>query len=294
VAPTVADGYADFINRQINIVCRSQNADANAITELRTHVENASPNDAGGGGTRPRMGVAMLPRAGWNDANNRPSQRLADFGIDWSSSRMVLVAHRSEDDVAAAVAGRIARYDPWISLTMKEVTGIRQTDRFGDAEIEVWMNPEAAGIAQPRVNPIVDPEFLPGAGLVMGESFTADGTGQRPYIDIVRTIDDIAFRLKAQLTNPNVIGTMRVNRVGLTGLRTIVAAMLDARVAAGEIDSYTIDIPLLTIALKDPAQRTPEERQQLNDVQNSRRLEFSVSVDYAGAIHFLVVTLRFV
>ena len=156
------------------------------------------------------------------------------------------------------------------------------------------MNPEPQGLTQPRVAPVVDPEFLAGAGLVLGESFTADGTGQRQYIDIVRTIDDLAFRLKAQLTNPNVIGTMRINRPGLTGLRTMVAAMLDSRVAVGEIDSYSIDIPLLAIVRKDPPQRTPEETQQLNDVQNSRRLEFSVSVDYAGAIHFLVVTLRFV
>jgi hypothetical protein len=238
----------------------------------------------------------MLPPEGWtsNGGNPQPSQRLSDFGIDWTSSRMVLVAHKSRDDVAAAVAGRIVRYDPWISLTMKEVTGISQTDRFSDSEIAVWLDPEAQGIAQARVNPIIDPEFLAGAGLVMGESYTADGTGQRLYIDIVRTIDDLAFRLKASLTNPNVIGTMRVNRVGLTGLRTLVSALLDARVSAGEIESYTVDIPLLALLQKDPGQRTAAETQQINDVQNSRRLEFSVSVDYAGAIHYLIVTLRFV
>lgn len=294
--PTRDDAFADFIDRQINIVVLANNTDAAAIGDLREHVEAASPNDAGGGGTRPRIGVAMLPPEGWtsNGGNPQPSQQLSDFGIDWTSSRMVLVAHKSQDDVAAAVAGRISRYDPWISLTMKEVTGISQTDKFSDSEIAVWVDPEAQGIAQARVNPIIDPEFLPGAGLVMGESYTADGTGQRLYIDIVRTIDDIAFRLKANLTNPNVIGTMRVNRVGLTGLRTLVSAQLDARVAAGEIDSYTVDIPLLALLQKDPAQRTAEETQQINDVQNSRRLEFSVSVDYAGAIHYLIVTLRFV
>jgi hypothetical protein len=295
-APTTDDGFADFANRQLNVVFLANNTTAAAISNLRDHVEAASPNDAGGGGIRPRIGVAMLPREGWtsNGGNPQPSQRLSDFGIDWTSSRMVLVAHKSRDDVAAAVAGRIVRYDPWISVTMKEVTGISQTDRFSDSEIAVWLDPEAQGITQARVNPIIDPEFLPGAGLVLGESYTADGTGQRLYIDIVRTIDDLAFRLKANLTNPNVIGTMRINRPGLTGLRTLVSALLDARVTAGEIDSYTVDIPLLAILQKDPAQRTPEETQQINDVQNSRRLEFSVSVDYAGAIHYLIVTLRFV
>jgi len=295
-APTLDDAFTDFANRQLNVVFLANNTAASAISDLRDHVEAASPNDAGGGGTRPRIGVAMLPREGWtsNGGNPQPSQRLSDFGIDWTSSRMVLVAHKSRNDVAAAVAGQIVRYDPWISLTMKEVTGISQTDKFSDSEIAVWLDPESQGIEQARVDPIIDPEFLPGAGLVMGESYTADGTGQRLYIDIVRTIDDLAFRLKANLTNPNVIGTMRINRPGLTGLRTLVSALLDARVAAGEIDSYTVDIPLLAILMKDPPQRTPEETQQINDVQNSRRLEFSVSVDYSGAIHYLIVTLRFV
>ncbi len=288
------DAFADFVNKQINIVCLSKTTDAQSITDLKDHVEQASPNDAGGGGTRPRIGVAMLPKEGWKNGTGKPSQKLADFGIDWTSSRMALIAHKSDDDVAAAAAGVIARYDPWISLTMKSVTGISQTESFTDSEMAVWLDPEAQGIVQARVNPIVDPEFLAGAGLVMGESYTADGTGQRLYIDIVRTIDDLAFRLKAHLTNPNVIGTMRINRPGLTGLRTVVAALLDSRVAVGEIDSYSIDIPLLGILQKDPAQRTPEETQQINTVQNSRRLEFSVSVDYAGAIHYLIVTLKLV
>ncbi len=296
-APTLNDAFADFINRQINIVVLSNNSTAADITALRNHVEAASPNDAGGGGTRPRIGVAMLPAGGWTvqvNNNAQPSLNLRDFGVDWTSSRMVLIAHRSPDDVAAASAGLIARYDPWISLTMKPLTGIRMEDNFRDVEIQTFLDPEAQGLAQAHINPIVDPEFLAGAGLVMGESYTADGTGERLYIDIVRTIDDLVFRLKANLTNPNVIGTLRVNRPGLTGLRTIVSALLDSRVAVGEIDSYTVDIPLLAILQKDPNQRTAEETQQINTVQNSRRLDFSVSVDYAGAIHFLVVTLRFV
>jgi hypothetical protein len=294
--PDLTAAFADFVNRQINIVVLANNNNPGNITALRDHVEAASPNDAGGGGTRPRIGVAMLPREGWETRgpNPRPSLSLADFGINWTSSRMVLIAHRSRDDVAAAVAGLIARYDPWISLTMKPLTGINQTETFTDAQVLTFIDPESQGLAQARINPIIDPEFLAGAGLVMGESYTADGTGQRLYVDIVRTLDDLVFRLRAHLTNPTIIGTLRVNRPGLTGLSTVVAALLDSRVAVGEIDSYTVDIPLLGILMKDPAQRTAAEVQQINNVQNSRRLEFSVSVDYAGAIHYLVVTLRFV
>ena len=45
----------------------------------------------------------------------------------------------------------------------------------------------------------------------MGEGYTL-GT-EMPYIDIVRTIDDISFRLKAELIRS--IGDLRVSRSGL-------------------------------------------------------------------------------
>ncbi len=293
---------ADFSNRQINLVCLSENSNPDQITLLRDHVEASSPNDAGGGGTRPRVGVAMLPEGGIANSTGTITNKFSDWKspgeatspMTWASSRMVFVAHNSPDDVAAAASGVIAGVDPWISLVLKPVQGIQQVGDFNDQALLTFLHPDQVGFVQPRVNPVVHPEFLPGSGLVMGEGFTADGTGERLYIDIVRTIDDIAFRLKATLTSPQVIGTLRINRPGLRILTSIVRAMLNARVAEGEIDSYAIDIPIQAIAEKDPKDRTAEEQQQLQQVQNSRQLAFNVSVEYAGAIHQLVVTLKFI
>jgi hypothetical protein len=293
---------ADFSNRQINLVCLSANSNPDQISVLRNHVEASSPNDAGGGGTRARMGVAMLPEGGIADSTGKITNKFSDWKspgeatspMTWASSRMVFVAHNSPDDVAAAAAGAIAGVDPWISLVLKPVQNIQQVGDFNDQALLTFLHPDQVGFVQPRVNPVVHPEFLPGSGLVMGEGFTADGTGERLYIDIVRTIDDIAFRLKATLTSPQVIGTLRINRSGLRILTSIVRAMLNVRVAEGEIDSYAIDIPIQAIAEKDPKDRTAEERQQLQQVQNSRQLAFNISVEYAGAIHQLVVTLKFI
>lgn len=293
---------ADFSNRQINIVCLSADSDPHRITVLRDHVEACSPNDAGGGGTRPRIGVAMLPEGGIRGASGHVTNKFSDWKLPadtsspmtWASSRMVFVARYSPDDAAAAAAGVIAGLDPWISLVLKPVTGLRQVGDFTDADLLALLHPDQLGLVQPRVNPVVHPEFLSGSGLVIGEGFTADGTGQRLYVDIVRTIDDLAFRTKATLTSPQVIGTLRVNRAGLRILGSIVRAMLNDRVAAGEIDSYSIDIPVQAIAEKDPKDRTAAEEQQLRQVQNSRQLDFDVSVEYAGAVHQLVVTLKFV
>jgi hypothetical protein len=200
---------ADFASRQINIVCLSDDSDPHHITTLRDHVEGASPNDAGGGGTRPRIGVAMLPEGGIVDATGNVSNKFSDWKnpgdvnspMNWASSRMVFVAHNSPDDVAAAAAGVIGGVDPWVSLVLKPVGGITQVGDFTDQALLTLMHPDQVGIVQPKVNPVVHPEFLAGSGPVMGEGFTADGTGERQYIDIVRTIDDIAFRVKAVLTS---------------------------------------------------------------------------------------------
>jgi hypothetical protein len=293
---------ADFASRQINIVCLSDDSDPHHITTLRDHVEGVSPNDAGGGGTRPRIGVAMLPEGGILDAAGNVTNKFSDWKnpgdvnspMNWASSRMVLVAHNSPDDVAAAAAGVIGGVDPWVSLVLKPVGGISQVGDFTDQELLTLMHPDQVGIVQPKVNPVVHPEFLAGSGPVMGEGFTADGTGERQYIDIVRTIDDIAFRVKAVLTSPQVIGTLRINRPGLRVLTSIMRAMLNARVADGEIDGYAIDIPIQAIVEKDEKDRTPDETQQLQQVQNGRQLAFNISIEYSGAIHQLVVTLKFV
>lgn len=298
--------FADFTNRQINIVCLSSDSNPDDITALRTHVETASPNDAGGGGIRPRIGVAMLPMGGITDANGNLTNRFSDWKteeeqqnglpspMNWSSSRMTFVAANSPDDIACAAAGVIAGVDPWVSLILKPVTGIGINGDLSDQAIQTYIAPAQSGINQPHVIPIVHPDFLAGSGPVMGEGFTADGTGQRLYVDIVRTIDDIAFQLKATLTSPQVIGTLRINRPGLRVLASIVRAALRARVALGEIDDFDVDIPIQALTELDPSQLTPDQQQQLQQVQNSRQLAFNISITYSGAIHQLVVTLRFI
>jgi hypothetical protein len=298
--------FADFANRDINIVCLSADSNPDDITALKNHVEQSSPNDAGGGGTRPRIGVAMLPMGGITDANGNLTNKFSDWKtleelqnglpspMNWASSRMVFVVANSPDDFAAAAAGVIAGFDPWISLILKPVSGIGINGTFTDGAIQIYIAPDHSNLVQPRVIPILHPDFLAGSGPVMGEGFSADGTGQRLYVDIVRTIDDIAFRLKATLTSAQVIGTLRINRTGLRVLTSIVRAMLRTRVDAGEIDDFTLEIPIQALTEKDPAQLTPEEQQALQQVQNSRQLPLNVSVTYSGAIHQLVVTLKFI
>jgi hypothetical protein len=299
--------FSDFSNRAIDIVCLSADSNPYDITALKNHVEASSPNDAGGGGIRPRIGVAMLPMGGISDANGNITNKFSDWKseeqlqknlpspMNWSSSRMVFVAANSPDDIAAAAAGVIAGVDPWISLILKPVNGIGiNSPPLSDQAIQTYLAPDQSNLTQPHVIPIVHPDFMAGSGPVMGEGFSADGTGQRLYVDIVRTIDDIAFQLKSTLTNPQVIGTLRINRSGLRVLTSMLRAVLKARVAIGEIDDFAIDIPIQALTEKDPTQLSADEQQQLQQVQNSRQLALNVQVTYAGAIHQLVITLKFI
>lgn len=236
---------------------------------LASHVSTVSKTGADG---KERIGIAMLGK-GITD----PSVITSNMSID----RMVMVAHKSNEDAAAAVAGTIAGYEPHISLLLKQVK-IGMDELFSDAEIDAFNTA--------RVNWLTDPSLLPGKGIFMGEGYTL--SADVPYIDIVRTIDDISFRLKAMLIRS--IGDLRVSRSGLRALVSQMTAVLEPLKQREVIEGYDVFFPLLVLLDKEPADLTDAELQQINNAQNDRTVEAIVSVDYAGAIHRLNITLKFV
>lgn len=240
-----------------------------AIEALSTHVTSVSTNGSDG---KERIGVAMLGKG------LTAVDTLVTGGM--SNDRMVMVAHLSDDDAAAAVAGTIAGHEPHISLLLKGVS-ISMDGQFSDSDIDTFNTA--------RVNWLTDPALFPGKGIFMGEGYTL-GTDM-PYIDIVRTVDDIAFRLKARLIRS--IGNLRVSRSGLRALVSQMTAILEPLRQREVIEGYDVFFPLLTLLDKDPAALTDAELQQINDAQNDRTVAGIVAVDYAGAIHRLELTLLF-
>jgi hypothetical protein len=225
--------------------------------------------------------------SGIGDGNERIGVAMLGKGVDGSvvttempSDRMIMVAHKSDDDAAAAVAGTIAGYEPHISLLLKQVM-ISMDDLFSDSEIDAFNTA--------RINWLTDPSLLPGKGVFMGEGYTL-GT-EMPYIDIVRTIDDISFKLKAELIRS--IGKLRVSRSGLRALSSQMIAILQPLQQRGVLEGYDVFFPLLVLLDKEPADLTDAELQQIANAQNSRVVDAIVSVDYAGAIHRLNITLKF-
>lgn len=283
-APDWEAGLDALSTRDVQIVAladapldATSGAAGGAVRLLADHVVGVSST---GGDGMERIGVAMLERGATDPT-------IVAGAL--ASERMVFVAHKSDEDVAAAVAGTIAGYEPHVSLLLKPVK--TSSEPFTAAEIGELNGSETftSGPAGRGVNWLVDPPLIPGQGLHLGEGYTGDPGGGKKYIDVVRTIDNVSFLLKAQLVRT--IGNVRVSRSGLRTLGAQLEAVLDPLVRQGVIEGYDVIVPVL--GLLDKPVRTPAEQAQVDDAQAQRVVEVLVAVDYAGAIHRVALTLKF-
>ncbi|WP_051804859.1 hypothetical protein [Streptomyces griseus] len=241
------------------------------VESLADHVIKVS--NTGGDGSE-RIGVAML-----DPALTQAKQVALNKG-SIHDNRMVLVAHKSDEDAAAAVAGVIAGHEPHVSLLLKPLS-IEMPQLFTAEEIQKYYDNS--------INWVTSPVLLPGHGLYLGEGLTASPSGNKKYIDIVRTLDDIGFRVKAALIEA--VGDVRIDRPGLRTVVTLVQSVLSPLVSRGVIESYVIHIPLLVLLERDRATLGPEEIEQIGAGRSGRNVDMEVSVVYAGVIHQIAVKL---
>lgn len=253
--------------------------DDGPIGRLAAHVTDVSEH---GGEGKERMGVAMLAK----DSAD-PSVVTGTLASD----RMIYVAHRSDEDAAAAVTGTVAGYPPHISMLLKQV--MINSAPFVASDIDTLNQAEQVG-DPPKgngVNWLAQPALIPGGGVYLGEGYTGNPAKMK-FIDVQRTVDDISFKLKARLIRA--IGNLRISRSGLRALVVQLEAVLDPLVRGEVIDSYAIDVPVLDLLDADPAALTAAQLLTIQHAQSDRLAEVLVSVDYAGAIHRIALTLNFV
>jgi hypothetical protein len=281
VAATSPDwdaGLAAVANLDVQIVALANTplntTTATVIGKLATHV--ATVSNTGGDG-KERIGVAAL------DPSLSATAAAALNTGDVKNERMFLIAHKSStDDAAAAVAGVIAGYQPHISMLLKPIA-LNQSAVFSDTEIDTFNNAS--------INWVTSPVLIPGRANFLGEGYTADPSKNKKYVDIVRTIDDVNFRLKAALIQA--IGKFRVSRSGLRGIVTIAQSVLTPLVSRQVIEDYQVYIPLLVLFDKDPTALSAVELAQIQQHQADRSVDIVVTVAYAGAIHRLHIDLVF-
>jgi len=256
-------------------------APGGAIGKLAAHVASVSNTGAEG---KERMGVAMLAKGSAD-----PAVVTGKGGL--VSDRMIYVAHRSDQDAAAAVAGTIAGYPPHVSMLLKQVT--IDSAPLTSTEIDALNGAETfgSGPAGKGVNWLVEPSLIPGGGVYLGEGYTGN-PGDKKYIDVQRVIDDVSFKVKARLIRT--IGQLRISRSGLRSLTVQMQAVLDPLVAEGVIEEYDIVIPVLDLLDADPDTLSEAQLRKIQNAQTDRFVEILVAVDYAGAVHRIAITLKFV
>ena len=285
--PDYAAALSSLAAAPVQFVCLANETDADQLEVLKDHIETVSAD-----GNR-RIGVAMVDPALAVGAGETFAGNADDTYGDIKSdlSRMVLAAARvpvdgnglPETDVAAAVMGTIAGYDVHISVLMKQVRGpkIPVERQFTASEIKQ--------LAEVFIIPIIDPDLVPGEGLFLGSGRAYTTDTSRLYVDIVRTLDQIEFLLKAGLIGS--IGNVRIDRLGMQALKSRFDGILQPLMSSRVIADYSVDIPLLPILEAEEAARTPGQAATLTDARTSRVVEVLLSVVYAGAVHFLDINL---
>ena len=251
---------------------------ATNLRALKAHVENMSAQG------QKRIGVAMV-----NPATAKSPTYVEDVAtvvdaLKSDSSRMVMVAARgATGDVATAAMAAIAGYEPHISPVLKRLRGVSTplAQQYGPSEIK--------GLSEREMIPVIDPALIPGTGLYMAEGrcFTSDTS--LLYVDAVRTLDDIDFRLKAGLIGQ--VGDARITKAGMTQVKTRTEGILGPLKRRSVIADFEVRIPVLDVLSLPESTWTATDQAEVQTARQNRTVDMLVTITYGPAVHRLLVTL---
>ena len=263
---------------------------ATGLHALAEHVENMS-----NAGNR-RMAVAMVdPGIARTATYVNDVLATTSYGsLKSTSGRMILIAARGATsdptvtpspvaDAAAAAMGAIAGFAPSTSVVLKQVRG------FTIPIQQQYVPAEITGLSAAGAIPLIDPALIPGTGLFMGDGGTFSADAARNYVDIVRVLDDIEFRLRAGLIGT--VGDARITKAGLTTVRVRVEGILGPLQLGAVIDDFSVSIPLLSILALPESARSATDEALVVTARQTRQVSVLVSITYGPAVHRLNVTL---
>jgi hypothetical protein len=263
---------------------------ATGLHALAEHVENMSK-----AGSR-RMAVAMIdPGTARTTSYVNDVLATTSYGSLMSASgRMILIAARGATtdptvtpnpvaDAAAAAMGAIAGFAPSTSVVLKQVRG------FTIPIDQQYVPAEVIGLSAAGAIPLIDPALIPGTGLFMGDGGTFSSDAARNYVDIVRVLDDIEFRLRAGLIGT--VGDARITKAGLTTIRIRIEGILGPLQLGAVIDDFSVTIPLLSILALPESARSAADDAQVVTARQTRQVTVLVSITYGPAVHRLNITL---
>lgn len=255
------------------------------IAALKSHCEVQS---AGG---NKRIGVAHIDNAIAKSASYAADVIALATPLKSTSGRMVMIAARGAVDgggadahVAAAAAGAIAGQPVGSSIVLKKIRGIAMplVGQYSPAEI--------SALATDGIVPVIDPALVAGESLhfAEGTTYTTDATLR--YVDLVRLLDDIEFRLKAGLVG--IIGDARINRSGLADIIRRAEGILGMVQIEGAITGYSVIVPVYDALALPEAARSPAQVQMINTARSERLVDMIVSIVIGPAVHRLRIALQ--
>jgi hypothetical protein len=256
------------------------------LLALLNHVESASAD-----GNR-RIGFAMVdPDIAKEQTGGYAAKVESDYkALKTDKSRMVLVGARGAKtaagqtpDVATATMAAVAGYRPHISAVLKQVSGfsIPPKARYNGTEVKA--------LSSNNMIPVLDPALIPGEGLFLGEGRCYTTKEELLYIDLVRTLDQIEFELKAGLIGS--IGDARITKAGMMAIRLRTEAILGLIQRREMIDAFKVVIPVLDALLIPESARSGVDKQLIQLARQTRQVEMNVEITYGPAVHNLIVNL---
>lgn len=260
----------------VTMVSLAGEVDPAKLADLKTHVETLS-----GDGQR-MLGFAMVDPARAKSATYVADVVAAMQPVKSAANRMVVVAARGADgDVATAAMGAVAGLPVHHSLVLKKILGV------AIPVVQQYSPLEIRELSQAKILPIIDPALISGESLHFADGWLF-GNDDR-HVDLIRTLDDLEFRLRAGLIG--LIGDARITKAGMTLLKTQVDGILGVQKRLAVIDDYRIEIPVLDVLAIPEAARTPADTQIVTDARSNRQVDLVITVFYGPAVSRLLVTL---
>lgn len=261
-------------------------ATANApVLALKAHCEEQS---AAG---NKRIGVAAVDPGVTRSADYAARVIARATPLKSGSSRMVMVAARGAQadgggaaEVAAAAASAIAGQPPATSLVLKRLRGLQMplSGQYSPGEVKA--------LSEDGIIAVMDPALIVGSSLHFAEGTAYTTDASLKYIDLVRLLDDVEFKLKAALIG--MIGDARISRPGLAAVIRRAEGVLDQVKTSGAITGYSVIVPVYDSLLKPEAARSAGEAKLINDTRADRLVDMTVVIVIGPAVHRLRVALQ--
>lgn len=255
------------------------------IVALKTHCEGQSSLG------NKRIGVAAVDPAHAAGPTYAADVIARTTPFKSGSSRMVMVAARGAvadgggaAELAAAAASAIAGQAPATSMVLKKIRGFAMplAGQYGPGEIKA--------LSEDGIIPIIDPALITGTSLHFAEGTAYTSDTSLKYIDLVRLLDDVEFKLKASLIG--MIGDARISRSGLAAVIRRAEGVLDRVRTSGAITGYSVIVPVYDALMKPEAARSAGEAQLITETRAERLVDMTVIIVIGPAIHRLRVALQ--